>query len=255
MFRHSLRGGPRLALLLFASLSGLTLTPAKASAQSDNEATFWLAYMNQTAITPNWAIWFDTHYNHGAFFVLRGGLVYNIENGPGLTAGYAHLLLDPGDGSLDRNEHRPWAQAVFPFRISDEWGFSQRIRSDFRFRESVAGGKVVNGWDFTVRLRWQSALTYWFPDLDVGRFFVQVADEVLINFGPDAGPNHLDQNRLSLLLGMKMGRLTVRVGYMDRWIPGATGMTAIHEHAALLWFNHLIPVSEAPDRVSEEGNP
>jgi len=250
--------GTRCLIVALIALAFLVCTPAgaaRAQSGTQHEGTFWLAYMKQTALTPNWGIWFDTHYNHRAFFVLRGGVTYNIEDGPGLTAGYAHLWLDPGDDSLDRNEHRPWAQAVFPFRFSDEWGFSQRIRSDFRFRESVDNGMIIDGWDFTVRLRWQSVLTYWLPELDFGRFLIQVADEVLVNFGPDAGPNFLDQNRASVLLGLKLGRVTFRIGYMNRWIPGSTGTMEVHEHAALVWFNHLIPVADAPDRTSEEGNP
>lgn len=228
--------------------------PARAQ-ETRHEGTVWLAYMNQTAVTPKWGIWFDTHYNPRAFFVVRGGLSYNLDWGPGFTAGYAFLLTDPGDGSLTRHEHRPWAQMVFPIRFSDEWGFSQRVRSDFRFQESVEDSVAIGGWDFTVRLRWQTALTYWLPEMSFGRFLVQIADEVLVNFGPSAGPNLLDQNRASLLFGVKVGRVTIRAGYMNRFIPGASGTMPVHEHAAILWLNHIIPVADMPDRNPEEGNP
>jgi len=70
-----------------------------------------------------------------------------------------------------------------------------------------------------------------------------------------SGIAFLDQNRASVLLGLKLGRVTFRIGYMNRWIPGSTGTMEVHEHAALVWFNHLIPVADAPDRTSEEGNP
>ncbi|MGF1469188.1 MAG: DUF2490 domain-containing protein [Sandaracinaceae bacterium] len=230
-------------------------------------ATFWLGYMSSVVVRPDIAIWFDTHYNHEAFFVLRGGLTVGaIGRGATATAGYAYLLLSDGTGALRRMEHRPWAQVVIPARDGD-WGFSQRIRYDARFREDLpAPGVVGLGYIFTNRLRWQSVVTRWLPPSSFGRFLLQLADEVLVSFGPVAGPNFLDQNRLSALVGLRVRAITWRVGYMYRFLPGSTGVRPRHEHAVLLWVTHTIDLpsvpapgvgddEEHPPSVPEAGSP
>lgn len=220
-------------------------------------ATIWLAYMWLGAIDPSWSLWFDTHWNHEAFFVLRAGVQWQAEDGPSVAGGYAQLWLSPGDGTLGRREYRPWAQVVFPARYGDDWSFSHRIRYDMRFRKSVAEGRVVDGVDFTNRFRFQTVLTRTLARIGPGRVLAQVADEVLVNAGPDAGPNFLDQNRVSLLFGYAMTEATFRVGYMHRFLPGASGASPRHEHAMLLWVNHRTRLSRGDYEplLPEQGNP
>ena len=76
----------------------------------------------------------------------------------------------------------------------------------------------------------------------------QIADEVLINLGRNAGPNYLDQNRASVMLGWRLESTQFRVGYMNRFVPGSTGQNPTDEHAALFWVNHDIwlPRSRQP---------
>ncbi|MGF1512021.1 MAG: DUF2490 domain-containing protein [Myxococcota bacterium] len=209
--------------------------------------------MSAWYLNPVWSVWFDTHYNTGAFFVTRGGLTYNFQAGPRITAGFAHLLLDNGNDELLRNELRPWAQAFIPVRFDDAWSFSQRIRTDFRFREEL--GADASGFDFTFRLRLQSVLSYRFAQTAVGRPLVQVADEVLVNLFGEAGPNFLDQNRISLLVGLETPPWTFRVGYLHRFIPGASGLVRTHEHNAVVWVNYVFRRKGRRLPLTEEGNP
>jgi hypothetical protein len=223
---------------------------------TNNEPSFWAGFMSAWFVAPKWSIWFDTHYNVRAFFVLRGGMTYNFHEGPRLTAGYAHLLLDPGNGGLTRNELRPWAQLVFPFSFDDHWSFSQRLRFDFRFRENVDAGEVTDGYGFTFRLRSQSALSYWFTPPARVRPFLQAADEILVNLAGEVGPNYMDQNRISLMTGVKIGPYTFRAGYMNRFLPGSSGINRVFEHNAIVWMNYVFqrPSKVAPT-LPEEGNP
>jgi hypothetical protein len=73
---------------------------------------------------------------------------------------------------------------------------------------------------------------------------VQAAEEVLINLGQEAGPNFLDQNRVSLLLGLRTGAVTILTGYMDRFVPGAAGTHPHHQHMAVLWESHSIKLRD-----------
>ena len=49
---------------------------------------------------------------------------------------------------------------------------------------------------------------------------------------------------ISLLFGLEMESLTVRVGYMNRYLPNAWGGDGLLEHAAILWFSQSIDLAE-----------
>lgn len=220
--------------------------------------------MTDTRLKGPWSFWFDAHYNTRAFVVVRPGLTYRFPSGTSGSMGYARLWTDPGNGTLSRDEHRLWAQAFFPFTLSDWWSVSQRLRTDLRFRQNTQNGEVEEGYSFSPRFRSQTSLTFWFPKLREERFFVQSAWEILMNAGKNAGPNYLDQNRLSLLGGLKLKNYAVRAGYMSRFVPGASGTAKVREHDLILWLNfsfdpfasrspHQPPRDRLPDNLPEEG--
>lgn len=209
---------------------------------SSSAQAYWAGLMTDWQLHGPWALWFDTHYNTRAFVVLRGGLTHHFKAGPSVTGGYAHLWTQPG--GFERNEHRPWAQLFFPFHFSDRFSVSHRLRFDLRVRERIADGELVSGWVTTPRWRSQTALNLWFGNALGGRWFSSTALEVLVNGGSTAGPNYLDQNRASLMLGYKLTAVTVRAGYLHRFVPGATGLSPVHEHNAVLWLNYKYRQSE-----------
>lgn len=232
-----------------AGILSLTIV-GTAHASSENKGSFWTGYMSSWWIDEEWAIWFDTHYNTDAFFVVRGGLTRAFESGGGVTGGYAFLLVNP---DLERQEHRAWGQAVLPFEINDKWRFSQRTRLDFRFQQSLEQGRIVDGWDFTFRPRFQFAFTRSLPTVRWGKPFVQVADEVLANLGSTSLPVGLDQNRVSLMLGIDLGSVTVRMGYMNRYIPSKTGGADVFEHGLTLWFTQSVSLGRGETDLVPEG--
>ncbi len=250
------RARPRAGSLLAAALSLCAPAARAQSGETRSERAGWLGIMTDWQLRGPWSVWLDGHYNSRAFVVLRTGLTYRFEAGPALTGGYAHLLTQPE--SFGRNEHRPWAQIFFPVRFSPHFSLSHRLRFDLRIREKVENDAIVDGWIVVPRWRSQSALNYWFLPSDSGGWFVSTALEVLVNGGANAGPNYLDQNRVSLMLGFKSGPLTVRAGYLDRFVPGSTGLSPVHEHNAVLWISYRYQReerSEAPQTSPEAGNP
>lgn len=248
---------------LCAAVVLLLCAPAEAQTQPpasrQHEAAGWLGVMTDWQISGPWAVWYDTHLNTRAFFVSRLGLTYRFRPGPTVTGGYAYVLTDPGNGWLVRQEHRPWAQLFMPLRFSDQWSVSQRIRFDLRVRQRVESGEIAPGWLVVPRWRSQTAVTYWFPPARSGEWFLQGALEVLVNGGSNAGPNFLDQSRLSLMLGIRRDPWTIRFGYLDRFVPGASGTNPVHEHDAVLWVNYKFQRKQAAPRqdvpAPELGNP
>lgn len=214
--------------------------------------------MTDTKIHGPWSFWFDSHFNSRAFIVVRPGITYRFASGPSLTAGYGHLWTDPGNDSFERDEHRPWIQVFMPFSFNDRWRLSHRLRLEYRIRQNVSEGEVIEGWSGILRWRSQTAASYWVPTKQMTRFFFQAALEILANGGKNAGPNFLDQNRVSAMVGLKHDPVTLRVGYMDRFVPGASGTAPVHEHNVVLWLNYRFrrPHSKKSKMESpEETNP
>lgn len=192
--------------------------------------------MTDWKLAGRWSLWIDTHYNDSAFFVLRPGVTYRFESGFSATVGYAYALTDPGSGALERQEHRAWAQIVFPTNFGADWAFSERIRAELRVRERTADGEVTDGWIYVPRLRAQTSLSYFVARPSYGEWFLQPGLELLVQGGDSVGTNYLDQVRGSLLLGLAVRPWTVRVGYMARFIPSTSPPT--YEHDLILWLNY-----------------
>lgn len=213
--------------------------------------------MTDWQLAGQWSVWLDTHYNTNAFFVLRSGVGYGFHSGFSATAGYAYALTDPGTGILERQEHRPWGQFVFPAQFGRDWAFSERIRGELRIRQKMESGEVTDGWIVVPRLRAQTSLSWFFAHPSYGDWFAQPGIELLVQGGDSVGTNFLDSVRSSILLGLKVHPWTVRAGYMARFIPSTAPPT--YEHDLILWLSYSYehesrPSSKAPP-LPEAQNP
>jgi len=242
-----LRPAASVLTLVVAALA--VFAPADGRASVEDEGTFWTAYMSTWWLDESWGVWFDTHYDVDRFFALRGGLSRRFESGVTLTGGFAWLRLRP---DLERDEYRPWGQILVPFRFDENWSASGRLRVGGRFLERLDGGEIVDGYDFVFRTRFQVALTRRFAPLSIGRPLVQIADEVLLNAASTTAFDVFDQNRISLLFGLEMKDVTVRVGYMHRYLSGGAGGRGVSEHTALLWFSQSVELRGARGAPQEE---
>jgi hypothetical protein len=227
--------------VLLASIVVLQLVPRSSLADTAHEATFWTGYLGSLRPDPFWRVNFDVDYNVDTFFMLRGDATRVFDAGPSVSVGYAFLLQNP---SFERQEHRPWLQAFAPYQLSDAWSVSGRFRMEFRFRESLANGQVASGYDFALRTRLQGTLTHRFRATRIGQPLIQLSDEVLVNAAADPDLPVFDQNRLSLLVGLRMGGLTVRTGYMNQYFPNARGGNGRFEHVAMLRFTQAFEIGD-----------
>ncbi len=219
------------------------LISGRSYAQSQKNVTHtyqtWLGYMTSAAFSDKWSLWNDAHFvfNNG-FFIYRTGLTYNFPKAA-ITGGYAYARLPiGGDGKgLSRQEHRPWAQLVFNIPLAHNFSLTERVRYDARFRQNVANGHTTSGYNFVNRVRFQINLRKSFPQWSFhgNEPFTAIADEVLVNFGKNVVNNSFDQNRISLMVGLKRKNIQYMLGYMNRYVESANGHDYTSNNTLCLW--------------------
>ncbi len=225
----------------------------------DQQFEVWFGYMTQTRISDRISLWADAHFVPGAFYVLRPGVTFHVNDAFNMTAGYGYLGLSAGSltRELKRTEHRPWAQTVFSSPISEHWGFLQRIRYDGRFRRNVADNQLADGFSFVNRLRFLVNFRYSLHQLRFGDDFlpyVTFGNEILFNFGSSVVFNHFDQNRVTAGLGLSRKGVSVQLGYMNRYVQLASGNRFVMNHTLIFWVFHNIDLrrDHAPDPTDDE---
>ncbi|MFN3528751.1 MAG: DUF2490 domain-containing protein [Bacteroidia bacterium] len=215
---------------------GLYAQPAK---QITDRQQLWYGFMTHGRISEKWSVWNDAHFVPETFFIIRSGLSYHILPEMTLTAGYAQLWLSaPATSGLPRAERRPWGQLVVNHKVSPRLFMANRVRYDGRFRQSIVDGLPADqGFDFNHRLRFLVSMRWPLKGYEIkgGTPFVNLSNEVLVNFGEQVVYNHLDQNRLWFTLGWQFGSITAQTGYMNRYVQQQQGHQFQRNHTLIMW--------------------
>lgn len=206
-----------------------------------SQGQVWLGYLTQTRLSEELSLWNDAHFVPEAFYILRTGVSVHLPERVVVTAGYAFLGLPVGTVTrdLDRREHRPWAQLVYPLRLGDEWGLSNRLRYDARIQRNVEDGEIAPGYGFVNRGRWMLTLRRELPELGFGDGIVpyaSVGNEVLVAW--DGEGTRLDQNRITAGLGATRRSVALQVSYMNRFVQVGSGRPSVMNHTLVVWVFH-----------------
>ncbi|MGY6560546.1 MAG: DUF2490 domain-containing protein [Luteibaculaceae bacterium] len=216
----------------------------------------WVGYMTATKINDKWSIWNDFHYVPGAFFVARPGISRHFYKNLILTGGYAYLNLPVTslETNLNRTEHRPWAQLVANHKVSDKIYMTNRIRYDARFRQNFAEGALLDDFSFNHRMRMLISMR--FPlignEIKGGTPFINVSNEILVNFGENVVFNHFDQNRIWVTFGWQIENLTLQTGYMNRFVQLASGNNFVTNHTILFWVTQSFDLRKKKERPEKQ---
>lgn len=210
--------------------------------------------MTSTQLNKKYSLWNDAHFVPDGFFLIRTGITRHLKP-VNITAGYAYgrLPVSAGNGSLNRAEHRPWAQAQASFPLGRHVVVIPRFRYDARFRQNIANGEPVNSYSFLNRVRFMTTLRKFITanETTIGRPFVGISNELLLNFGANVTFNRFDQNRISLTAGTKYKNIQVQVGYMNRYVK--TGPDRFTQnHTLVLWVTHNLNVKRTATKSDTE---
>lgn len=209
----------------------------------NNENVFqgWFSYITNTRINQKYSLWNDVHYNPTAFLVLRTGITRQINENVSFTLGYAWTKTATSfSDNLIRKEHRPWGQLVANLPIpNSRIQLNYRLRYDMRFRQKIENNALIEDWILVHRVRFLTGFRIPLsPSTQKNTLFLNIFDEVLLNFGETIVRNNLDQNRIGILLGKTYNNITIQSGYVHRYVPSSSINTFTNVHSWVIWVAH-----------------
>jgi hypothetical protein len=209
----------------------------------------WLAYLNQTRLTKRSGIWADLNLRLTDHFTrsksvsfARLGYTYYISDAVRLTAGYAYVTAYGQQGAPDAPEHRPWQQIQW---YEKKKGFSimQWLRTEERFRRTVAAGQLTDDYSFNWRFRYN--FMFMFPlkgkEITPKIPFLFFNNEIHINAGKQIVNNYFDQNRLAVGIGYPFtAEFNVQLAYMDVFQQLPAGNQYVNVNAVRVYVYHTL---------------
>jgi hypothetical protein len=191
----------------------------------------WLALNNVVRLSNNWGALADFHVRRNdfikepGFYLIRFAGQYWLKENATLALGYAHMWNAPAvdEWKTFSNENRIYQQFQFSHKL-DKTYFLFRLRNEQRKIEIMRADTFSGDYLQTDRVRMLVSLNIPIsknpraPEL-------LIADEVLINFGPDVVYNTFDQNRFTVGLRKKLNNIwSYDLAYMLIFQQKSTGI-------------------------------
>jgi hypothetical protein len=216
----------RLFLLPFLILvtAGLTV-----SAQTEQQTTGWLMFMNSTKVNKKWGMHLDVQlrssddFSHVRNVMFRPGITHYINDKNEVTLGYllneTYTFQDVAP-DYHLTEHRIWEQYLFKHKIKAIAG-SHRFRVEQRFLERQNAENLF-AQRFRYFFRFLIPLAKEKVNFQSGTFLA-VQNEVFLNIQNKGQLNNhfFDQNRAYVAAGYRFSRkLDVEAGYLNQSVKG-----------------------------------
>jgi Protein of unknown function (DUF2490) len=186
-------------------LSGTAVGAAQKSVT--HQTLYWVRYYNQMSLNQHWT-WHNEidnrrflspHRHHHIIWHSR--LHYRLSNMSDAALGLTYSRQSPHDPQAIQRlvvpEWRPVAEANLLNPLSEHLALQHRWRTDARFVRRNNGLALQEGYRFNWRFRYRLQLSYSF-NVFHGKhaFHLKLANELMVNAGPDIVYNHFDQNRM-----------------------------------------------------------
>ncbi|NOT50289.1 MAG: DUF2490 domain-containing protein [Chitinophagaceae bacterium] len=189
----------------------------------------WIQSINTIGLNKQWSLHLEYQWRRTEGFknwqqsLLRIGTNYKVNDNVNAHLGYSRIeTFSYGDYPIANNgtfsEHRIYEQLNLRQPVS-KFLFTHRFRIEQRWLERIVPGVSgpVKDWFFLHRFRYQFRTQYAFYTKGEKQFYGAAVDEIFIGAGKNLGVNIFDQNRLFLLLGVKLNKkVSIETGYMNQ---------------------------------------
>lgn len=234
---------------------------AQGTRVTDQHAHLWVSHWGDHRVLDRWSLHSEAHWRRAELgasaqqVLLRPAVNFHLNDQVMFTAGYSHYRNTPYGEHPARFanwEHNVYQQvqisrSIGRVRISDRLRLEQRFIARMRSESASEGNAVLDGYAYQNRLRFRLMASVPLgrdTDGKDGPFSLHVYDEVFLNFGDTHIPDHIQQNRVSALLGYRVNKpVQVMLGYLHQTIqrPGAAAGADLVEQNATL---HLVVVCD-----------
>ena len=162
--------------------------------------------------------------NRSGQYIVRTGLLYDVNKWLRVSAGYAYQHSYPGLNQTAFPEHRVW-QGVQTKNKIGHVQLLQRVRLEQRWI-----GTGIPGIDYQYHNRVRYAVRATIPlshEADY-KYYVKLQNEVFFNFGKGTR-NVYDQNRGGVVFGYRVGAIgDIETGYLLQALNSPSGVISYH---------------------------
>jgi hypothetical protein len=249
---------PQIKLKIKLTFLLLSLTSVLFAQEKINSTStqIWGGYINSLRLNDKYSLWNDIHYVPESFIIVRHGISAHLTDQIIVTAGYAWLetAVPALNNQLKRFEHRPWGQLMLNLPVGEKYSIHHRVRYDYRIRQSLELGIPTNSFTPYHRVRFMTSIRRPIKGNKLGNKipFVNIGNELLVNFGDAIVFNHFDQNRFWVMAGMQLNSVTFQLGYMHRFVQGRAGNEFNTYHTPVLWITHTLYKKKSKDESPPE---
>lgn len=228
-------------------------TAARYNAWNNNA---WLMYFGNHKVADKFGLHIEAQIRRNDILknwqqlLLRTGIEYYMPSAR-LTLGYGFIeTYGYGEFPVANAfpEHRIWQQALLSNPIG-AFKLTHRYRLEQRFIGSSATGQFANGRyenRFRYMLRINRALKG--SEIERGKFYFSLYNEIFVNFGKEVGYNLFDQNRAYGAIGYHLGKIgRVELGYMYQLLQQRKLLLSNSPALNIIENNHTLQVSLVND--------
>lgn len=227
---------------------------------ADPNTNLWVSHWGDQRFHTHWSFHTEGHWRRtdlGARWqqlLLRPAINFHLNDQVLITQGYSYYINYPYSTypiRFQNWEHHLWqqiqlTQAIGRVRVQHRFRLEERFIARLKADTDDPSHGVFDAYGYQNRFRYRVWVTVPLGGHDKvapGVFSANVYDEVFLNFGDPTRLDHINQNRISALLGYQVNKeLNVLVGYLHQTIqrPGAAAGTDLLElnstlHLALVY--------------------
>ena len=224
------------------------ISPLQAQKQVTHQSQYWIRYYGKYNLSSSWGVSLEIDdrrffkNNRQANWVLpRVILEHKLSDGWRAGAGFTYY-----NSSNPADPDAPIAVTIPELRPHEEFSYIQkaknltighRFKIEERWTRNSSGTKLMEGYKFTARFRYQ--LQFQYPILTgaaSGRNLdAKVSDEIMLNIGHSIVANTFDQNRAYVALNYGISRaFQVELGYMNYFQERSSGTQYYQRNIARL---------------------
>lgn len=235
--------------LLAIGLVVLCAKSAQAQRERDHNTHLWFTYLGDHRVSERWSFHTEGHLRRADSgsepqqLLLRPAINYHLHPDAVLSVGYSYYYnyrYGAYPIKVENWEHNVYQQVQLAQRFG-KLALSHRFRMEERFLAQLNATTAdpeqyaFDRYNYQSRFRYRVMATWPLgkhTKVEAKTLFVSVYDEFFFNFGDDRRIDHMQQNRVSGLIGYQWNKQgNVQLGYLLQIIqrPGAALGRDLHE--------------------------